>query len=104
MNFKTIKYCGELPSSFNSGAGDWCEGFITYCNHNHRHCGIGLHAPASVRFGTAGPVREQCAVILAEACARHPGRLACRPAPPAIPDQVWINEPKPETEPAIQSS
>ena len=105
-NFKTIKYCGELPESFNSlaEARNWCEGFITYYNHDHRYSGIGLHTPASIHFGTADLVREQRAVALAEAYDRHPERFARRPTPPAIPDQVWINEPKPETEPAIQSS
>ncbi|MFC1407498.1 MULTISPECIES: IS3 family transposase [Streptacidiphilus] len=105
-NFKTIKYCGELPDRFNSlaEARDWCEEFITYYNHSHRHSGIGLHTPASVHFGTADLVREQRAVTLAEAYGRHPERFARRPTPPAIPHQVWINEPKPETEPEIQSS
>ncbi|CAM5739276.1 hypothetical protein SHIRM173S_00837 [Streptomyces hirsutus] len=49
-NFKTIKYCGEYPDSFNSltEARDWCEEFISYYNHEHRHSGISLHTPASV--------------------------------------------------------
>ena len=100
-NFKTIKYCGEYPESFNSlaHARDWCEGFIAYYNHEHRHSGIGLHTPASVHFGTADLVREHRAVTLAEAYARHPERFARRPKPPAIPEQVWINEPKQETDP-----
>jgi transposase InsO family protein len=100
-NFKTIKYCGDYPQSFNSlnQARDWCEAFISYYNHEHRHSGIGLHTPASVHFATADLVREQRAVTLAEAYARHPERFARRPKPPAIPTQVWINEPKQETEP-----
>jgi transposase InsO family protein len=105
-NFKTIKYCGDYPESFNSltQARDWCEAFISYYNHEHRHSGIGLHTPASVHFATADLVREQRAVTLAEAYARHPERFARRPKPPAIPNQVWINEPKQETEPLQQSS
>ena len=105
-NFKTIKYCGEYPESFNSlsHARDWCEGFIAYYNHEHRHSGIGLHTPASVHFGTADLVREQRAATLAEAYARHPERFSRRPKPPAIPAQVWINEPRQETEPAPQSA
>ncbi len=105
-NFKTIKYCGEYPDSFNSlaHAREWCEDFISYYNHEHRHSGIGLHTPASVHFGTADLVREQRPVTLAEAYARHPERFARRPNPPAIPNQVWINEPKQETVPAQQSA
>ena len=105
-NFKTIKYCGDYPDSFNSlaEARDWCEGFITYYNHEHRHSGIGLHTPASVHFDTAHLVREQRAATLAEAYDRHPERFARRPQPPEIPEQVWINEPKPATEAAQRSS
>lgn len=103
-NFKTIKYCGEYPESLNSltHARTWCEGFISYYSHEHRHSGIGLHTPASVHFGTAELVREQRAVTLAEAHARNPERFARRPKPPAIPEHAWINEPKPEAEPALQ--
>ncbi|MEU9063412.1 DDE-type integrase/transposase/recombinase [Streptomyces sp. NPDC048430] len=43
-NFKTIKYCGEYPESFNSltEVRDWCESFIACYNHEktaqrHRH-------------------------------------------------------------------
>jgi transposase InsO family protein len=105
-NFKTIKYCGEYPESFNSlgHAREWCESFIAYYNHEHRHSGIGLHTPASVHFATADLVREQRAVTLAEAYARHPERFARKPEPPPIPKQVWINEPKQETDPAQQNA
>jgi transposase InsO family protein len=105
-NFKTIKYRGDYPASFDSlaHARDWCDGFIAYYNHEHRHSGIGPHTPASVHFATADLVREQRTVTLAEAYARHPERFARRPRPPRIPAQVWINEPKPETEPAQQST
>jgi putative transposase len=105
-NFKTMKYMGDFPRNFNSltHARDWCDGFFSYYNHEHRHSGIGLHTPASVHFGTADLIREQRAVTLAQAYARHPERFARRPKPPVIPAQAWINEPKQETEPAQQSS
>jgi transposase InsO family protein len=98
--FKTIKYCGDYPSQFNSlaEARGWCEEFFSYYNHEHRHSGIGLHTAASVHFGTADLVREQRAATLAEAYAAHPERFGRRPRPPKIPHQVWINEPRPETE------
>lgn len=28
--------------------GKTSQGFFAYCNHEHRHSGIGVHAPASV--------------------------------------------------------
>lgn len=100
-SFKTIKYCGDYPESFASigQARAWCEDFIGYYNHEHRHSGIGLHTPASVHFGTAELVRDQRQVTLAEAYARHPERFGRRPVPPALPDKVWINEPQPQTQP-----
>ncbi|TDT97453.1 integrase-like protein [Streptomyces sp. 846.5] len=105
-NFKTMKYMSDFPKSFNSleESRSWFDGFISYYNHEHRHSGIGLHTPASVHFGTAELVREQRATTLAEAYARHPERFARRPQPPKLPEQVWINEPQPETEPAQQTS
>jgi transposase InsO family protein len=105
-NFKTMKYMSDFPKSFNSleEARDWFDRFISYYNHEHRHSGIGLHTPASVHFDTAHLVREQRAVTLADAYARHPERFARRPEPPRIPERIWINEPKPVTEPALQTS
>ncbi len=38
----------------------------------HRHCGIGLHTPASVHFGTAGQVRAQRQATLDAAYAPGP--------------------------------
>ncbi|MEV0776613.1 hypothetical protein [Streptomyces sp. NPDC050428] len=47
----------------------------------------------------ADEVRDQRAVTLAEAYARHPERFARRPRPPVIPGQVWINDPAKRREP-----
>lgn len=97
--FKTVKYSGDYPDRFTSlgEARTWCEGLFAYYNHEHRHSGIALHTPASVHFGTAGLVREQRAVTLDGAYARHPERFGRRPRPPALPEKVWINKPQPET-------
>jgi transposase InsO family protein len=103
--FKTIKYSGDYPTRFASlgEARTWCEGFFAYYNHEHRHSGIGLHTPASVHFGTADLIRDQRAVTLADAYARHPERFGRRPQPPALPKAAWINEPQPDTEPVLQT-
>ncbi|MFI6985196.1 IS3 family transposase [Embleya sp. NPDC050154] len=102
-NFKTIKYTGDFPGSFDSlaHAREWFEAFIAYYNHEHRHSGIGYHTPASVHFGTAGQVRDQRAVTLARAYTAHPERFGRRPTPPEIPTTAWINDPtkRRETEP-----
>ncbi|MDT0346329.1 DDE-type integrase/transposase/recombinase [Streptomyces litchfieldiae] len=94
-HFKTTKYAPDYPERFDSlaHAREWTEGFIGYCNHTHRHSGIGYHTPASVHFGTAELVREQRAATLAAAYARHPERFNRWPKPPRIPRQAWINDP-----------
>ncbi|MEU5306881.1 IS3 family transposase [Streptomyces noursei] len=104
--FKTTKYMSDYPERFDSlaHAREWFDAFIAYYNHEHRHSGIGWHTPASVHFGTAEEVRDQRAVTLAEAYARHPERFGRRPRPPRIPRQAWINDPAKRREPAPQTS
>ncbi|MFI1184645.1 IS3 family transposase [Streptomyces sp. NPDC020799] len=105
-HFKTTKYMSDYPERFGSlaHAREWFDAFIAYYNHEHRHSGIGWHTPASVHFGTAEEVRDQQAVTLAEAYARHPERFGRRPRPPRIPQQAWINDPAKRREPAPQTS
>ncbi|WP_272491073.1 integrase core domain-containing protein [Streptomyces pacificus] len=104
--FKTTKYMSDYPERFDSlaHAREWFDAFIAYYNHEHRHSGIGWHTPASVHFGTADEVRDQRAVTLAEAYARHPERFGRRPRPPQIPQTAWINDPAKRREPAPQTS
>jgi putative transposase len=102
--FKTLKYCPAFPGRFGSlaDARAFCETFFAYYNHEHRHSGIALHAPASVHFGTASQVRAQRAVTLDAAYAAHPDRFRRRPVPPKLPDAAWINQPSREA--LIQST
>ncbi|WPW27463.1 DDE-type integrase/transposase/recombinase [Streptomyces atratus] len=90
--FKTTKYMSDYPERFDSPAHarEWFDAFIAYYNHEHRHSGIGWHTPAFVHFGTAEEVRDQRAVTLAEAHARHPERFGRRPGPPEIPQTACI--------------
>ena len=74
----------------------WTEIF-NYYTHEHRHCRIGLHTPASVHYGTATEVRAQRQVTLDGAYAAHPERFSYRrPAPPKLPNAAWINAPSKE--------
>ncbi|MCX5356375.1 DDE-type integrase/transposase/recombinase [Streptomyces mirabilis] len=104
--FKTTKCMSDYPERFDSlaHAREWFDAFIAYYNHEHRHSGIGWHTSASVHFGTAEEVRDQRAVTLAEAYARHPERFGRRPRPPEIPQKAWINNPAKRREPAPQTS
>ncbi|MEK8141830.1 DDE-type integrase/transposase/recombinase [Streptomyces sp. M10(2022)] len=104
--FKTTKYMSDYPEQFDSLAHtrEWFDAFIAYYNHEHQHSGIGWHTPASIHFGTADEVRDQRAITLTEAYARHPERFGRRPRPPAIHQTAWINDPAKRREPAPQTS
>jgi putative transposase len=99
--FKTLKYCPAFPDRFGSihDARAFCQRFVSYYNHDHRHSGIGLHTPASVHHGTATEIRALRADVLAAAHARHPHRFRRPPQPPRLPTAVWIN--RPALQPAV---
>jgi putative transposase len=103
--FKTLKYAPAFPDRFGSlaDARAFADRFFGYYNHEHRHCGIGLHTPASVHYGTAGQVRNQRQHTLDAAYTARPERFGHRrPSPPKLPAQAWINQPSREA--LIQSA
>jgi putative transposase len=85
--FKTLKYCPAFPDRFGSiaDARAFCETFLGYYNHEHRHGGIGLHTPASMHYGTAAQIRAQRAATLDAAYTANPNRFTRRPQPPKLP-------------------
>ena len=100
--FKTLKYRPDFPDRFGSieDARAHCQHFFRWYNHEHRHGGIGLMAPAAVHDGTATTVSAQRAVTLDIAFAAHPIRFkGVAPKPPALPAAAWINPPKKEATP-----
>ena len=103
--FKTLKYRPDFPDRFGSieDARAHCQSFFRWYNHEHRHGGIGLMAPAAVHDGTAAAMTAQRAITLDAAFAAHPIRFkGIAPKPPALPTAAWINPPKKEsTTPAI---
>lgn len=97
--FKTLKYRPDFPDRFGSieDARAHCQQFFRWYNHEHRHGGIGLMAPAAVHDGTAVALTAQRAVTLDAAFAAHPSRFKGRaPKPPMLPTAAWINPPKAE--------
>src|SRR5665811_2039911 len=88
--------CSWLYQSKNSRqqARACCREFFDWYNHEHRHSGIGLMAPAAVHHGRTKEIQAQRACVLARAYARTPERFVSRPPrPPALPTAVWINKP-----------
>ena len=94
--FKTLKYRPDFPDRFGSveHARDHSRDFFPWHNTEHHHVGLGLFTPHDVHYGLAEAKRQQRAVVLAAAFARHPERFpnGC-PAPRPLPTAVWINPP-----------
>ena len=96
--FKTLKYRPEFPARFGSivDARAFCQTFFPWYNTEHHHIGLGLLTPADVHFGRAATRVAARAAVLAAAHAAHPERFVRGvPHPPAVPNAVWINPPKP---------
>ena len=94
--FKTMKYRANYPQRFGSlqDGRAWARPFFDWYNHHHRHSGIGLLTPAVVHAGLAPVVTAQRREVLQRAYEQHPERFVRgRPAPPALPEAVWINPP-----------
>jgi putative transposase len=97
--FRTFKYRPDFPDRFGSfeDARAHCSRFFGWYNDDHRHSGIGFHAPADVHYGRADEIREQRGVVLLDAYAEHPERFVRKiPTPPTIPTVAWINQPDKE--------
>jgi hypothetical protein len=84
----------EFPDRFGSyqDAHGFCRCFIDWYNTEHHHSGIGLHTPENVHYGGAGAPGEARQRTLLAAYAAHPERFVRKlPAPPSLPEAVWIN-------------
>jgi putative transposase len=98
--FKTMKYGPTYPDRFASieAARAWMGWFADWYNHEHKHSGIALLAPAVVHSGRAAEVIATRQATLDQAYAAHPERFPRgRPIAPQLPTQVGINLPRPST-------
>ncbi|BCJ64808.1 hypothetical protein GCM10009779_66250 [Polymorphospora rubra] len=107
--FKTSKYAPVFPDRFASlaDARTFMTDFVTWYNHCHRHCGIGLHTPADVHHGRHHTVRAAREDTLTAARAANPERFGTSRLLPKIldlPAQVWINKPDQKTESLVQAA
>lgn len=95
--FRTLKYCPEFPARFDDfdHAREFCCGFFSRYNHEHRHSGIAYLAPADVHYGRAHDILARRQHVMDAAFARNPRRfVAGPPKVPALPKTVWINPPE----------
>jgi putative transposase len=96
-HFKTLKYRPDFPDRFGSpqDARAWARPFFHWYNHEHYHTGLGLMTPAMVHYGQAEAVRQARNQVLLSAYAAHPERFVKGPPiAPALPAEVWINQPQ----------
>ncbi len=105
--FRTLKYRPAFPDRFGciQDARAFCQEFFQWYNHEHRHSGIGLLAPATVHFGEAATALARRQEVLTAAYQAHPDRFVRRPPTPLpLPEQVWINKPPPPGEKTEEGS
>jgi len=104
---KTLKYHPAFPDRFGSlqDARAFCASFFDWYNHEHRHSGIALLAPADVHFGQAAGILESRNRTLRQTFLRHPQRFKGRlPQVKTLPSAVWINPPpKPDDDSSLIS-
>jgi putative transposase len=76
-------------------AREFCRQFFDWYNHQHRHTGIALLAPADVHCGRVEQKRDARRAVLRAAHSVHPERFVRGlPEPPSIEKVVYINEPQ----------
>ena len=95
--FKTLKYCPAFPARFGpiEEARDFCRGFFSWYNSEHRHTGIALLTPEIVHYGKAEEAIGKRNEVLLEAYMRHPERFSGKiPQAPQLQEKVWINRPE----------
>lgn len=95
-HFKTLKYRPDFPARFDAieQARDFCRGFFSWYNFDHRHSGIAFLTPNIVHHGLAEPALAIRHAALTTAYQAHPERFPNgAPAPTALPTEVFINPP-----------
>ena len=102
-----MKYGPSYPDRFASlaDAQAWVTCFIHWYNTEHRHSALGLLSPVVVHHGQAAGVSSARQQTLDVAYAEHPERfVGGRPLPPAVPDTVWINAPRPQQQTLVSAT
>jgi putative transposase len=95
--FRTMKYRPGFPQRFGSiqHCRSFCQDFIAWYNHEHRHSGLGLLTPSMVHHGQAELILAERQDVLDAAYLAHPERFVRHPPKPLVlPKEVWINKPK----------
>ena len=83
--FKTMKYKGSYPRSFDTieEAREWMAVFVDWYNHTHLHSGLDYVTPAQVRYHDAEAIFKQRNATIMKAKEAFPERWGTRKA------KVW---------------
>jgi len=95
--FKTLKYRPTFPQQFGciQDARAFLRKFFVWYNSEHRHSGIGYVTAEQRHTGRDLMIYAHRQTVLTLAHQKHPERFVNgKPAPPELPGEVWINEPK----------
>lgn len=105
--FKTIKYRPAFPERFGSieDARAFCQRLLDWYNNEHYHSGIALMTPATVHYGLAEKCSNRRQEVLSNAFEAHPERFVNgAPKVLQVPQEAWINAPKPDKQDAATTS
>lgn len=94
--FKTLKYCPEFPSRFESieEAEKFCQRFFEWYNNVHYHSGILWLTPQTVHYGKADEVLEKRHQVVLNAYHENPIRFNNKIPKLKTLKPVFINPPK----------
>ena len=78
--FKTMKYKGSYPRSFETieDAREWMAVFVDWYNHTHLHSGLDYVTPAQVRYHDAEAIFKQRNATIMKAKEAFPERWGTR--------------------------
>jgi putative transposase len=101
-----MKYRPEFPKRFASPehARDCSRDLLDWYNNEHHHSSLAFLTPHDVHYGLAERRLTERAGVLEAAYRNHPERFVHGPPKAAhLPDQVWINPPRPRRDDAAKA-
>lgn len=100
--FKTLKYHPSFPNRFGcfEDGLSFSRSFFPWYNGEHYHSGIAFLTPETVHRGRAAIVLAERQATMDRAYLERPQQFPKgAPRVPQLPEAVWINPPRPTSEP-----
>ena len=99
--FRTCKYRPDYPvNGFATieNAREWVLSFSRWYNTEHKHSGLKFTTPVQRHTGEATAILEHRQQVYREARARHPNRWSGEIRNWVLPEKVWLNPEKEQSE------